>query len=137
MEELIAFLGIFILVLVALLVVMLVSNWRLYQKAGVEGWKSLIPFYSTYVTNQIAFNNTKNQLGIIMIALSVVGNLLPESGLTSILSLVSLAGTSYIYYNFMKRFGSTGFAIASLFAPFICMPIAAFSSSFVYTPYEG
>ena len=31
-----------------------VANWKIFEKAGVEGWKSLIPFYNSYVICEIS-----------------------------------------------------------------------------------
>src|SRR5260221_3205729 len=35
-------------------VVAIAAMWKLFTKAGQAGWKSLIPFYNTYVMLQIA-----------------------------------------------------------------------------------
>ena len=34
--------------------VMLISQWKLYTKAGQPGWKCLIPIYNSWVLNEIA-----------------------------------------------------------------------------------
>ncbi len=38
-------------------IVLLISHWKIFTKAGEKGWYSLIPFYSTYVLFKIAFGN--------------------------------------------------------------------------------
>lgn len=38
-------------------VVAIVAQWKLFEKAGEPGWKSIIPFYSAYVLCQIAGRN--------------------------------------------------------------------------------
>ncbi len=38
-----------ILVYLALIVVMIIAQWRIYEKAGQPGWAVLIPFYNIYV----------------------------------------------------------------------------------------
>lgn len=35
-------------------VLLFVSMWRIFEKAGIEGWKCLIPFYNFYVLTEIA-----------------------------------------------------------------------------------
>lgn len=35
--------------------VLLIAHWRIFVKANQPGWKSLIPFYNTYITFQIAW----------------------------------------------------------------------------------
>ena len=39
------------------MVVMIVAYWKIFVKAGEAGWKSLIPFYNTYLLFQIAGRN--------------------------------------------------------------------------------
>ncbi len=39
----------FFLIALVFAIIALVANYKLYEKAGVEGWKSLIPFYNVYV----------------------------------------------------------------------------------------
>lgn len=45
--------GFFILIYLAVIAVMVVSMWKIFEKAGVEGWKSLIPFYNTWTLAEI------------------------------------------------------------------------------------
>lgn len=33
----------------AIVVFLIVGEWKLFVKAGKQGWKSIIPFYNTYV----------------------------------------------------------------------------------------
>lgn len=40
-----------------LIVIMIVAWWKIFTKAGEEGWKSLIPFYNSYILFQIAGRN--------------------------------------------------------------------------------
>lgn len=49
--------GVLWLVYMAMLVVMVVAGWKIFEKAGEEGWKVLIPFYNTYTLFQIAGRN--------------------------------------------------------------------------------
>ena len=39
----------FLLVALAIAVIEIIAAWKLFEKAGVEGWKSLIPIYNVYV----------------------------------------------------------------------------------------
>jgi len=38
---------------IILILVQLLSLWRVFEKAGVEGWKSVIPFYNFYTLLRI------------------------------------------------------------------------------------
>lgn len=48
------FTGVFFFVWLALVVVMVVSMWKIFEKAGVEGWKAIIPVYNTWVLAEIS-----------------------------------------------------------------------------------
>ena len=37
-------------------VLQVIANWKIFTKAGEEGWKSLIPVYSNYVSFKINGN---------------------------------------------------------------------------------
>ena len=41
----------------ALSVLMIVAYWRIFEKAGEAGWKSLIPIYSQWIMFKIAFGS--------------------------------------------------------------------------------
>lgn len=44
-----AYLGIFCVVTIVIAVLSIIANWKVYTKAGREGWKCLIPVYNVYV----------------------------------------------------------------------------------------
>lgn len=132
------FLGVFFLVASLLSLVIFVSTWKLFTKAGVEGWKSLIPIYNQWVTIQIAFSNTKNWL-ILALVLNffsgfATGLDFPYVGY--LLLLAASIANIYISYNFIRRFASKGMAVLSIFLPLIIYPIVAFSSKFQYEKYK-
>lgn len=39
----------FIIFYVAVIVLMLVAHWKIFEKAGQPGWASIVPFYNSYV----------------------------------------------------------------------------------------
>ncbi|MCI9084399.1 MAG: zinc-ribbon domain-containing protein [Bacilli bacterium] len=99
--------GIVILVLIIIYVVM----WKIFVKAGVKGWKSLIPLYNCYCLSKIAFN--KGWLFILML-----------------ITPINLVFIPITCYKLAKAFGkSTGFAVCSIFFPFVTMQIIAFDNS--------
>lgn len=88
------FLGFFfVLCIIAWVVLTIVAEWKIFTKAGKEGWKSLIPVYNAYTMLQIL--NMEPMLCFLM--------LLPGANfMLSIVMNVKLA----------KSFGKgTGFAI--------------------------
>jgi hypothetical protein len=46
-------LGIFLVFLFAFIIFFMICHWKIFTKAGQEGWKSIIPFYNTYIQLQI------------------------------------------------------------------------------------
>lgn len=52
-----AFSGVSLIISLVVMVVLIIAMWKLFEKAGEAGWKSLIPFYSTYILFKIAWGN--------------------------------------------------------------------------------
>ncbi len=42
---------------VAVLVVTIIGMWKVFEKAGYAGWKSIIPFYNMYILTEISGQN--------------------------------------------------------------------------------
>ena len=42
-----------ILIIIACVVLTYIAQWKIFKKAGKEGWKALIPIYNTYTLLQI------------------------------------------------------------------------------------
>lgn len=40
--------GVGLVISLGLLVLTIVASWKLFEKAGLQGWKAIIPIYSTY-----------------------------------------------------------------------------------------
>lgn len=89
--------------------------WIIYEKAGEEGWKVFIPFYSNYILSKIVFGN----------------------GWLFLLALVPFIGTFFPLVQYWKLgtvFGKeTGFKIGLIFLPVVFLAILAFGDS----EYEG
>ena len=122
------------LISIALSILIIVANWKLFTKAGEEGWKCLIPVYNVYVVIKIAFSGTKNYL-IVATILPLFTVFLGDSWIVSLIALATVIINIYIGFNFMKRYTDTGMAVLSLFFPMIIYPIVAFSDKYQYTEY--
>ena len=100
------------IVSLVILVVGIVAMWKIFTKAGKEGWKCLIPFYNTYLLFEIAGMN--GWMFLIMF--------IPFVG--SLIALILLAG------GLAKQFGQgTGFAVGLFFLTPIFMMILGFGSA--------
>ena len=97
-----------ILMIISLLlsILLIVSMWKIYKKAGKPGWAAIVPVYNIIVLLEIA------ELPLWYIALFLV----PFANI-------------YAAHKFGK---STGFGVASVFFSVICFPILAFNKNIVY-----
>ena len=92
-------------------IVMLISNWKLFTKAGKPGWACIVPIYNIIVYLQII---EKPLWWFFM-------GFIP--GVNIVFGFMAL-------YHFLKKFGKPGSHViwAFIFAP-IYFPILAFSSA--------
>ena len=99
------------LVWLAVTILLIVSLWKIFTKAGQPGWASIIPIYNVIVLLQIA---GKPVWWIILLLIPLV-NLI-----VGIITIVALAG----------KFGKgVGYAIGMIILPVIFYPILAFGSA--------
>lgn len=110
MEESIGILG--IVLGLALLVVMVASMWKIFEKAGRPGWHCLIPFYNYWSLLEIS--GKKGGL-MFLVLIPYVGGLI-VNGIVS--------------FNLNKAFGKDGgFGAGLFFLGFIFYPILGFGSA--------
>ena len=95
----------------AIILLIIVSMWKVYTKAGKPGWASIIPIYNTYVLCEIG---GKPGWWLILFFIPIVNVVI------GILVIVGVA------QNFGK---GAGFAIGLIFLPFIFFPILAFGDA--------
>ena len=51
--------GLGLILSLSMILLTLIASWRLFEKAGLPGWKGLIPIYNTYCLYQMAFGKGK------------------------------------------------------------------------------
>lgn len=108
--------GIFIWIIsMAASILMIVSTWKIFKKAGQPGWASLIPIYNVYIMCKIA---EKEWWYILLLCVPIA----------------NLYAIFVIYDGIARKFGkSSGFAIGMMFLPIIFVPILAFGKNEVDT----
>lgn len=101
------------------LILTVVGEWKVFKKAGKNGWEALIPYYNTWVLCEIA--DIKWWFFLIIIA----GSLLSGSSIGGLLGLAALVATYFVNYNIARKFGKepVGFAFGLTLLPFIFYPI--------------
>ena len=101
---------------IALTVLLLVSLWKIFVKAGKPGWGAIVPFYNFYCLFDSSFGNGWLFLLMFVPCVGVV---------MQIIAYVKLA----------QAFGkSGGFAVGLIFLPYVFLPILAFDGSQYYGP---
>ena len=112
----VAGLGIFLLFFFAFFVFFIICHWKIFTKAGQEGWKSLIPFYNAYVQLQITKQPTIWLLYFFIPFVNIYFGIKHIHGLS-------------------RAFGKdVGFTVGIILLPIVFYPILAFGDSkYVYT----
>jgi ABC-type transport system involved in cytochrome c biogenesis permease component len=96
----------------AIIIVNIVANWRLFDKAGYPGWASIVPFYNLYIMLKVA---DKPGWWLVVILFAPVINIV-----FSIIMYVAIA----------QNFGKGGwFAVGLILLPVIFLPILAFGDA--------
>lgn len=91
-----AALAVYWIVWLIVAVLLIVAYWKIFVKAGEAGWKSLIPFYNTYLLCRIAGRNGWWFLGFlvpfvnIIIALIISIDLAKHFGKSTVFGVVGL-----------------------------------------------
>jgi Family of unknown function (DUF5684) len=102
------------IVWLVLAVLSIIAMWRIFTKAGEAGWKSLIPFYNTYLMFRIAGRNGWWFLGLfvpllnIFVTIMLAIDLAKHFGKSTVFGIVGLWLFSIVGY-FMLAFGSAAY----------------------------
>lgn len=109
--------GIFFILPLAIVVISIVSMWKVYEKAGQPGWASIIPIYNIYILIKIV---GKPGIWLLFVIIPFV-NIIFAIWLTNLVS---------------KSFGKDeGFTIGLIFLGFIFWPILGLGDAKYIGPY--
>lgn len=133
------FFAITFIAILAIVVLLVISNWKIFKKAGQPGWKALIPVYSDYIFYKIAWKPRwfwiAMIISVIIAATSEFIGATPETAMiVSILSTICAIFACVIeiimHVKLAKAFRKDGgFAVGLILLPFIFFPILAFGSA--------
>ena len=120
-------------------VLMIIARWKIFEKAGEPGWKSIIPIYSKYVYCRIVWEVETFWKMILysfgVIALEVLAVVFPILALfsavgTIVLSIMTLVLEIKLYARTAYSFGyGNAFAVGLVFLPYVFFLILAFNNS--------
>ncbi|HHH55205.1 MAG TPA: signal peptidase I [Bacteroidetes bacterium] len=103
-----------IIIIIGLIVLMIASFWKLFEKAGKPGWAAIVPIYNTVVMIEIA---KKPIWWIVLMLIPYVG----------------VIWSIWVLNLFVKAFGKgEGYTVGIIFLPFIFLPMLAFSDDTEY-----
>ena len=121
-----AALGIMLIFILAIVVLMLIANWIIFKKMGLDGWKSLIPYVKEYLQME---KTGIDQRWLLIVLFGSLICLIPILGF--ILFLVVIIYYAILYnVSLARSFGkSDGFAVGLILLPFIFLCILAFGDA--------
>jgi hypothetical protein len=103
--------GVFLVVMLAIVVLMIASLWKVFTKAGQPGWAAIVPIYNTIVMLQISGRPLWWVLLLMIPFVNIV---------VGIMVAIDLA----------KSFGqSAGFGVGLILLGFVFFPILGFGSA--------
>lgn len=119
------------ILLLAIIIPSIIAEWKLFKKAGKNGWEAIIPFYSTWVTIEIAGLNWWYfliSLGISLVSGSV------EGFISFIFTLAGWYINFIIYYNIAKKTQQNEilYGILGALIPFVAILILGFNKNITY-----
>lgn len=129
-----------VIAIVALIwyIMQVVAMWKIFTKAGVAGWKSIIPFYNSYCLFRLSWKD--EWVALVYLVCSVVGTIISfavfgndtKSVWNNIADILAFASGVLIIvrcFKISKAFGhGVGFGFGLLFFNTIFKLILAFSS---------
>lgn len=102
---------VFIVIWLAVVLVVIIGMWKMFEKAGKPGWAAIVPIYNLIVLFEIA----GRPLWWFLLAL---------------IPLVNIAIGFILSMDIAKSFGKdTGFAILIFLLPYIAYPILGFGDA--------
>ena len=113
--------GFFMIIWLAVLAVMVVSYWKIFTKAGREGWISIIPFYNTWTLAEIV--GKPGWWGLLPLLMVVpLINIIAWIPVVVVFVLIAI--------ELAKVFGKdSAFAILLILLPVVGFPILAFGDA--------
>ena len=125
---------IFLIIFITFLVIYIIGRWKLYEKAGREGWKSIIPFYNDWVYVEMAGLSSWYFLLLIAGTISVAVNINDDIRISNgMFSLATYVGMFFCNYNISKKLHKdTLNAILMTIFPFIMIPLIGLSNKYTW-----
>lgn len=114
------------LIALAVGIVCIVAEWKIFKKADEHGWAAIVPFYNSYVLAKITWGN--GWIFVLPYVTTVLSVIVPS--LSWLWFILTVAYSVITCWKLAKAFGhGMGFAVGLFFLSVIFMPILGFGSS--------
>lgn len=125
-----------LLAIILIYLIPVIAGWKLFKKAGIAGWKSLIPIYNLYLIYKIS-----GMSGLWVLPLFVVacfsgivnsGIILPLWSyiIMGVFAILAIIGRIMFFIKLPKAFGKgVGYIIAMFFIPGIIEIVLGFGKA--------
>ena len=122
-------LGILLIPVLIAAILVIIAKFKMYKKAGEEGWKCLIPYYNTWTECKFVGLNT-NWVWILL-GTTLISGFFEDAAIISLAaSIITLYFNVLLSVSVAQSFGKdTGFGIGLLFLPFVFYPIIGFGKA--------
>ena len=133
-------LGIFVLIMLAVLIVQIVAQWKIFTKAGRPGWHCLIPVLNMYDEFDMCWDG---RLGIAISVIPIIVNMIPidfmqgNSVFGGLLAIISLTVGVIAVIERVKLSQSFGKGILFAFGLILLQPIFMMILGFGSAKYIG
>ncbi|MBO5364981.1 MAG: hypothetical protein J6A56_05910 [Clostridia bacterium] len=134
-----AMMAVYAIVILVLWVLQVVAYWKIFEKAGEQGWKSIIPVYSDYILYRIAWDTKPFWVLLGLAALNLLLSWIPVAGVvfSFITGILAVIIEILLYVKLSRAFGhGSGFAAGLVFLSTIFVLILGFDSSEYLGPQE-
>lgn len=113
-----AFLGTVLLIALVIVVIEVIAMWKIFEKAGEQGWKAIIPIYNTWTLAEIVGRPGWWGLFPLFGVIPFVGGIL------------ALVVSIILYIDLAKAFGKEPvWALLLILVPFVGFPMLGFGSA--------
>lgn len=107
--------GIIAVFAIAWYVILVIACWRIFTKAGEAGWKSIIPFYNSYILYKLTWKGVMFWVVLVMIVAGYILNSMDNTVISILgwLMITASTVTGWVQkYKFSQSFGhGIGFAV--------------------------
>ena len=131
---LLIFFIILILIILVFCIFYILGRWKLFKKAGKNGWEAIIPFYNDWIYVEIAGLNSWWFFVVIATSVfSIISFSSDENLFNGFASSISLIGLFTCNYNISKKLNrDTTFAVLMTIFPLIMIPLIGLSKNYIW-----